>query len=204
MKIYQTHIFIAILTIICFNNCVSKDKNNENSEFVSEELVFVLNEFIKETEERHQKYIGNYNESFYLVRFFEIDGLEYLNLECTVVFPFMFFPYQNDGGQSNYVYDRSKMYFYRIYNRNVIIMDEENFNRSSLFEKYKNNIEIIAKVEAYFKFRISPLMSKVSFVNIKTFQILYENEKINIIPTKKVLFSPPYDSEKELEIEIIE
>jgi hypothetical protein len=196
MKSIQHNLFFAILIMSFLNNCVRKDKSNDCNYFVSKELVQVLNEFIIDTEKKYLKYRKNPNESFYLVRFFNIDDITYLNLECTVVFPYMFFSYQKEG----YVYDRSKMYFFVLNDRNVIIMDENTYDENRYFSKYNSNLKVVEVVDNYFRQRISPIMSKVSYVNIKTF-IATTNENTSLVPLSDVIYSPPYPSEKELEIE---
>ena len=200
-------ISLFLLLSCSSKNSESKDSfnyqaNNQIVDSVSDinyQLLFVVKEVIDSNEERifFRPEIG-YQEYFYCLRFFK--QKENLYLTSWVSWSFPFSQFYNDALFS---YDTSCMYYFNLFNRNVIIMDSPENRGHDLFQKSsRRNLLAMQK-----KKEIEVLLSKYSPIMFdrEKFQRTYRiSDRGTLIQCKKVVFSPPYISEKKSMIKIID
>ncbi len=187
MKLNVQFCGIVFFAIFVFTQCsTSKVCLKENVNVFNKGLIVVF----YENWGKSQKTLYNYKDSrdisdevFYLLRFYTIDSVLYLNSYLYYTFPEM-----SIHSDSIFFYDQTKMNYYRILNSNVIIMTDTD-NEIYKFQTNRNKcIDFVKEKYKYNSFRNSLLLGTYCF------------EDGLIIESKRRIFSPKYSSEKYLRI----
>ncbi|NLL29105.1 MAG: hypothetical protein GX259_09935 [Bacteroidales bacterium] len=204
----NTKYFLLILLLYLSGSCANNNsnqknnskyqENNEISDSVSDinlQLLPIIKEVIDSNENkiRFRPEIG-YKEYFYCLRFFKQE--EFLYISTWVCWSFPFSQFYNDALFS---YDTSCIYYFNLFNRNIIIMDSPENGEHNLFQKSKkrNIIAMQKKKEIELLLSKHPPMMSDRETYKRTFIVISNNSSISIKPIEEIIHSPPYISEKQ-------
>lgn len=190
-------VFLIVCTLLYLISKRNESKNFETD--ISIELLDAISLVIDDAN-LMKKSDDYFEDNYYLARFFKYENSDFLTIGVLGNFPLLCTQFKDKSDY--YDYDFNLMYYFNVNGKNVIIMDYPKDAENPFFKKSKNRNMVIPLIKdfdtekQFIGFKMSVL---------KTFVVSISKDTPKLIPSHKIILSPPYPSEISLNnIEIVD
>jgi hypothetical protein len=193
--IKKAHLYITIISVITIYACNTNKSMSYRTEFndTSSELRSVIKEFIDSVECNDNFYRVDINNLFYFVKFFEQED----DILFTIKNNYYFTTSEHYNGNL-YENDTTNMYYFKVHNRNIVIIDYPKSSGHNLFRKdsYRNTLAMNIKRDN----EELTMSGNIPLINPELFRATYRidsTDGLKLIKLDSTVLVHPYNSESD-------